>query len=128
MFKQASIQFKLALAFALVLSVVVFAVLPVGAQSKQAVCEGVGAVTGSGCGGGTGSVNNVIKQVVRILSSIVGIVSVIMIILGGFKYVTSGGDSSNVSSAKNTILYAIVGLIVVALAQVIVRYVLDRVT
>jgi hypothetical protein len=51
-----------------------------------------------------------------------------MIIVGGLKYITSGGDSGNVSGAKNTILYAIVGLVVVALAQIIVRFVLTRVT
>jgi hypothetical protein len=50
-----------------------------------------------------------------------------MIIIGGFKYITSGGDSNNVSSAKNTILYAIIGLIIVALAQTIVRFILGRV-
>ncbi len=51
-----------------------------------------------------------------------------MIIVGGLKYITSGGDSGNITSAKNTILYAIVGLIVVALAQIIVRFVLQRAT
>jgi hypothetical protein len=48
-----------------------------------------------------------------------------MIIYGGFKYITSGGDSGNVSGAKNTLVYAIVGLIIVALAQFIVHYVLS---
>jgi hypothetical protein len=51
-----------------------------------------------------------------------------MIIIGGFRYITSGGDSGSVSSAKNTVLYAIVGLIIVALAQVIVRFVLSKST
>ena len=51
-----------------------------------------------------------------------------MIIYGGFRYVTSGGDSGHVSSAKNTIIYAIVGLVVVALAQFIVQYVLNQVS
>jgi hypothetical protein len=122
-----SISLKLILAMALVVSLMAFTALPAAAQSRQAVCEGVAAVGGS-CGGGSGAVNNVIRQVVNILSSIVGVVAVIMIIWGGFKYVTSGGDSANVSGAKSTILYAIVGLIVVALAQAIVRFVLDRAT
>jgi hypothetical protein len=50
-----------------------------------------------------------------------------MIIIGGLKYITSGGDSSNVTGAKNTILYAVVGLVVVAMAQFIVRFVLTKV-
>jgi len=71
-------------------------------------------------------VNTLIAQVINIFSLVVGVVSVIMIIIGGLKYITSGGDAGNVSGAKNTILYAVIGLVVVALAQVIVRFVLDR--
>ena len=72
-------------------------------------------------------VDSVIRTIINILSLIVGIVAVIMIIIGGLKYITSSGDANNISSAKNTILYAIIGLIIVALAQVIVRFVLDQV-
>jgi cytochrome bd-type quinol oxidase subunit 2 len=88
--------------------------------------------TGDGCNStvteGSSNLNNVITDIVNIFSVIVGIVSVIMIIYGGFRYVTSGGDSGNVSSAKNTIIYAVIGLVVVALAQFIVQFVLDKVT
>lgn len=72
------------------------------------------------------TLTNIIKQIINIVSVVVGVVAVIMIVFGGFKYITSGGDSSNVSSAKNTIIYAIIGLVIVALAQFIVRFVLDR--
>lgn len=72
--------------------------------------------------------DRVIKLVINIFSLVVGIIAVIMIIVGGLKYITSGGDSGNVSGAKNTIMYAVIGLIVVALAQFIVRFVLRRVT
>lgn len=74
------------------------------------------------------AVNTIITTVINIFSLVVGVISVIMIIIGGLKYITSGGDSGNVSGAKNTILYAIIGLVVVALSQVIVRFVLQRVT
>jgi hypothetical protein len=76
----------------------------------------------------TTKVNELVELVINIFSVIVGIVAVIMIIFGGFKYITSGGDSSSVTGAKNTILYAIIGLVVVAMAQFIVRFVLQRVT
>jgi hypothetical protein len=76
----------------------------------------------------TTSVNDLISDVINIFSLVVGVVAVIMIIVGGFRYITSGGDSNNVSAAKNTILYAIIGLVIVALAQFIVRFVLERVT
>lgn len=72
------------------------------------------------------SIDKLITNVVNIFSVIVGVIAVIMIIVGGFRYVTSGGDSSNVTSAKNTIMYAIIGLIIVALAQIIVRFVLNQ--
>lgn len=75
---------------------------------------------------GTTNVNKLIKDIINFFSAIVGIVSVVMIIYGGFKYVTSGGDSGNVTGAKNTIIYAVIGLIIVAMAQFIVQFVLDK--
>jgi hypothetical protein len=72
------------------------------------------------------SVDKLIKNIIDLFSLVVGVIAVIMIIVGGLKYITSGGDSGNVTGAKNTILYAVVGLIVVALAQVIVRFVLNE--
>lgn len=71
------------------------------------------------------SVDGVFKLAVNVLLYVVGAVAVIMIIVGGFKYVTSGGDSSGVTSAKNTILYAVIGLIVAVLAFALVNFVLD---
>ena len=64
--------------------------------------------------------------IINIFSWIVGAVSVIMIIYGGFRYITSGGDSNGVKAGKDTVLYAIVGLVIVALAQIIVNFVLDK--
>ncbi len=75
-----------------------------------------------------GRVDQIIKLVINVFSLIVGVVSVIMIIIGGLKYITSGGDSGNITGAKNTILYAIIGLVVVALAQVVVKFVLAKAT
>jgi hypothetical protein len=71
--------------------------------------------------------NDLLKLIINLFSVIVGVTAVIMIIIGGLKYITSGGDSGNVTNAKNTILYAIIGLVVVALSQFIVRFVLSRV-
>ena len=74
----------------------------------------------------TNSLQRLLTKIVNIISAIVGVVAVIMIIVGGFKYITSGGDSNNVSGAKNTIIYAIIGLVIVALAQLIVHFVLNQ--
>ncbi len=86
---------------------------------------------GSDCSKTTGSVttfNDILAKVINIISVIVGVVAVIMIIIGGFRYITSGGSSEKVTAAKNTILYGIIGLVVVALAQIIVRFVLNKTT
>ncbi len=67
-----------------------------------------------------------VQTVINIFSTIIGIVAVIMIIIAGLRYITSAGDANSISSAKNALIYAIVGLIVAALAQVIVRFVLSK--
>ena len=72
----------------------------------------------------TDKINNFLKHLINIFSAVIGVVAVIMIIFGGFRYITSGGNDSSVTSAKNTILYAVIGLIIVALAQLLVRFVL----
>jgi len=103
---------------------------PTNSASKDAVCEGLNQVGGSSCDpnapGQTG-VDDIIKTGISILSIIVGVAAVIMIIVGGLRYVISGGDAGSISSAKNTIMYAIVGLVVAALAQIIVQFVLNKV-
>jgi len=95
--------------------------------NKTAACEGL-ALTGTTCDSTTSSdgVSSTIKLVINVLSLVVGVAAVIMIIVGGLKYILSQGEGSNTASAKNTILYAIVGLVVVALAQVIVRFVINK--
>ena len=73
------------------------------------------------------SVNTLIRNVINILLWAIGIVSVIMIIIGGFRYVTSNGDSSQVTAAKNTIMYSVIGLIIAIFAYGIVNFVVFRV-
>jgi hypothetical protein len=74
------------------------------------------------------SVKKLAAKITNTFSIIVGAASVIMIIYGGFRYVTSGGESGRVGAAKNALLYAIVGLAIVALAQLIVHFVLAQAT
>ncbi|HJQ09227.1 MAG TPA: pilin [Candidatus Saccharimonadales bacterium] len=97
--------------------------------SKNAACRGIGGTPSGGkCSVGGPSLNRIIATAINIISIIVGIAAVIMIMVGGFKYITSGGDSSNLASAKNTIIYAVIGLIIVALAQAIVQFVVKTST
>lgn len=60
----------------------------------------------------------------NVMLFLVGAVSVIMVVIGGLRYVISGGNSASVGAAKNTILYAIVGLVIALLAYAIVNFVI----
>jgi len=109
--------------FALGVSFVAPALQPVDTYALTAA-EGAGEaktpeqpsdVTGDG---------GVFQKITDVLLFIIGAISVIMLIIGGIRYVISGGDSSAVTAAKNTILYAIVGIIVALLAYALVHFVL----
>ena len=71
--------------------------------------------------------NDVFKNIVNILLFIIGAVSVIMLIYGGIRYTTSGGNANNVTAAKNTIIYSIIGLVVAILAFAVVQFVVNQV-
>lgn len=92
-------------------------------QSVCDACTGIGTANGDCTSKGATQVSNVVKGIVNILSAIVGVAAIIMIIISGLKYITSGGDSNAVSSAKSSLIYALVGLIIVAMAQFIVHLV-----
>lgn len=114
----------------------VMAVGPVNQQSINGnLCNGTtgdlsGTPDNSQCANSdaTTGVSHLITVIINILSAVVGIIAVIMIIVAGLRYVTSGGKEEGVKGAKNTILYAIIGLVVVALAQLIVHFVLNKTT
>ena len=74
----------------------------------------------------TGS-DGIVTTIINILLFIIGIIAVVMLIIGGIRYAVSGGDSGAVTSAKNTILYAIVGLVIAVFAYAIVNWVLDEI-
>jgi len=77
-------------------------------------------------GGGQATLGESIALIINILLFLIGAVSVIMIIIGGIRYVLSGGDSTQITGAKNTILYAVIGLVVALLAYAIVNFVVTR--
>jgi len=131
-------SFLIALAALLTFAAPVALTATAAAQSsspdiQQGLCQGVNLdVNKTDCPSNdteaNTKINKIIALIINIFSLVVGVISVIMIIIGGLKYITSGGDSGNITGAKNTILYAIIGLVVVALAQFIVRFVLAKVT
>lgn len=105
--------------------------LPIAAYSvadaKGDACAGIG-LAGGNCTGGTASTqfNGLLGTITNLVSVVVGILTVIMVTLAGAKFITSGGDPSKVASARMSLVYAIVGILIVSLAQTIVHYVVNN--
>lgn len=102
-------------------------------QSLQTLAVGVSAQdqVKKGIDNAGGTVNNfnigtAITNIVNIMLYALGAIAVIMIVVGGIRYTTSNGDSNGIQSAKNTILYAVAGLVVAILAYAIVNFVVSN--
>lgn len=124
---------KTMLASLLAVPVLAFGVVALApAPAANAACTGQTTIKdGANCAQGDSGTptslfgaGGIFNTIVNILLFIIGAISVIMLIIGGIRYTISGGDSSAVTSAKNTIMYAIVGIIVAVLAFAIVNFVL----
>lgn len=114
------------------------AAMPVQAATKEELCKGAN-VGGAACDPGNATADDqqgareadkALKDRIRTITNtilyIVGALSVVVLIYGGFRYVTSAGNSQNVTAAKETIIYAITGLVVAILAYAIVNFVISR--
>ena len=77
-------------------------------------------------GSGETQVNGIIKTIVEVLLTAVGAISIIMIVIGGIMFALSSGDAQKAAKARNTVLYAVVGLIVSIFASAIVNFVFNR--
>ena len=122
---------KILLAFGLVFAFATPIIMTSNVLDNQAHAEGAADLIQKGADS-TGqkdsrSAGDLAKDFVNIMLFAVGILAVIMLIWGGIRYVLSGGDSGAVSSAKKTILYAVVGLIVAILAYAIVNFVITTI-
>lgn len=109
---------------------------PVHASAKDSITSGVNATglnNDKNCTNAKGkavkcSFGDIVKNIVNIMLFIIGALSVILIVFGGIRYTTSAGDSSRVKAAKDTIMYAVIGLVVALLAYAIVNFVLTSLT
>ena len=108
-----------------ILIVGIIIVLGAGSVSALTLQEGAEAARCDGCPADLFGDTGVFKQVTNVILYIVSIIAVIMLIIGGIKYVVSGGDSKKVTDAKNTVLYAIIGLVIAFLAFAIVNFVIS---
>lgn len=97
---------------------------PVFAASDLSITEGVSSAKSEEQPTNLFGDGGVFQTITNVLLFIIGAISVIMLIIGGIRYTISQGDSTQVTSAKNTILYSVVGLVVAILAYAIVNFVL----
>jgi len=70
--------------------------------------------------------NGILAKVTRIIGYLAGVAAIVLIIISGFMYVTSDGDAGKVSSARTTLIYAVIGTVIVAMSQAIIMFVLNR--
>jgi hypothetical protein len=76
---------------------------------------------------GTGTLLGTVGTIINTLFIVAGAVAVIIMIMGGIRYITSTGDSKRIQAAKDTILYAVIGLVVVILGRAIVGFVIGQI-
>ncbi len=94
------------------------------AISDMSIQAGVNAARGNSQPAELFGVGGIFTTITNVLLFVVGALSVVMVIVGGLRYVVSGGNSTAVTGAKNTILYAIVGILVAFLAYAAVNFLL----
>ena len=121
-------KLKMILAGLLIVPTVALAVAPKTIAADFTLRSGVDKAQGKGDDNVATDPQDLVKNVVNIFLYAVGVLSVIMLIWGGIRYTTSAGDCNKVQSAKNTVLYAVVGLVVAILAWAIVNMVITRFT
>lgn len=107
------------------LGIAVVATLMTGRAMAFNVYDGVNAARADGMPTELVGENGIFLQITNTILYAVGIIAVVMLIWGGVRYIISGGDGKKVTDAKNTILYAILGLVVALLSYAIVNFVLN---
>lgn len=122
-------KLKLLTAGAMLFVALLFPVSLAGAAPADVFENNPGCTSASGtniCGGTGDGLFAVIKTVIQVLLIAAGVIAVIVIIVGGLRYMTSNGEQAQVKGAKDTILYAVIGLVVTVLAYAIVTWVVGK--
>jgi len=94
---------------------------------KEKVCDQLKTLDSESCDttkDSAGVFQGIVKPIIQTLILIIGGIAVVVIVIGGLMYVLSAGDANNVKRAKDTIMYAAIGLIVALIAQTIVSFVI----
>jgi len=116
-------------AFALAFTALLVPVVPTTVSAQGSIQEGINSAQGEGVPEELfGGENSIFTTIVNVLLFIIGAICVIMLIWGGIRYTTSAGNAASVTAAKNTIMYAIIGLVIAFLAFALVNWVLGAIT
>lgn len=94
----------------------------IAGAGKSPICMNPPSTVPNPIGGPTG----IIAKILKIVVFAAGTATVVMVVVGGLEYVMSTGDSNKVNTAKNTILYALVGLVITIFAEAILKFVVRR--
>ena len=103
----------------------IFVLTMVSNVSALTLREGAQAAQCDGCPSDLFGEAGAFRQITNTILYIVGIIAVIMLIIGGIKYLVSGGDAKKVTDAKNTVLYAIIGIVICFFAYAIINFVVS---
>lgn len=100
------------------------------ADAASGIQSGVDQAANQAGGQGTPSdqLATTIKNILNIMSGVAGVAAVAILIVAGIRFAASGGSETAVKSAKSSIVYAIIGIVLVALAQVIVHFVIVNIS
>jgi len=119
------------LALAMLLGMLSFAVPAYAVDPFQDACElsdqNSAACQGRSSEDPVSGQNGILYKATRLLSIIAGVAAIILIVVSAIFFITANGDASNIASARNTLIGAIVGLVIVVCAQAILNFVLTKV-
>lgn len=123
--------------------ILVTSMVSVASVAKAQACKGQACLFGQACNGANSNVctqakqqgttdpiagpNGVISVAANVIAVVTGVIAVIMIIIGGLRYATAAGNAEQAAGARRQIIYALIGIVVVALAWTITRFVVDKV-
>ncbi|HVX58728.1 MAG TPA: pilin [Candidatus Saccharimonadales bacterium] len=101
------------------------------ASAQSDIQCGINVAAGTDCSASSnpsGDLGTTVKKVLNLISAFAGVIAVIMIMVAGFRLITSAGNEESVKKAKSSIVYAVIGLVIIAVAQVIVHFVISTST
>lgn len=118
-------KMKLAIQIGAVLFMLTLAIAPVLAAEDTVLDPGVD-IVGQATGLGNKDLRETIGAIIRVALGFLGVIAVVVVLIGGFKYMTAGGSDDKVGEAKKWIISGIIGLAIILCAYAITHFVIDR--